>query len=316
MGAQQELSIHVQNACTSDCSFCIVDATIYNQEIPREEIEGFLDDNEDHDWPYVNFHGGEPTMRNDFVEIVQSVTDREMGHTELSVQTNGRRLAKEAYTKSLVDAGVDLFVVSMHGHTAEIQDETSRRKGSFDQAVDGIKNARKLGCKVRTNSVVAKNNYQHLPEMIDFLASLDVNVINLSALHTASEAVKSVFLEIVPRYEDVRPYLVKAIERANHHGIPVVLEGFPACVYPENLDIHLFRPERKIKMYFRGFTIQDYDEMMDTVHRRYGSSCDDCALRSRCGGAYREYVDYYGWEEFETPERLGTWSHTHPEVTA
>lgn len=312
MDRELVLSIHVQNACNSDCTFCIVDASIWTEHIPREEIEGILDEHHDVRPTVVNFHGGEPTMRGDLVEIVRSVSARGFGTKEISVQTNGRRLADLEYTKNLIDAGVNLFVISMHGHVARIQDETSRRPGSFDAAVQGIRNARSLGCAVRTNSVVARNNYKYLVELVDLLAELDVNVINISALHTASQAVKSTFLEVVPHYADVRPYLMKAVKRTEEHGILVILEGFPLCVYPENTDhhLHLLRHRQRIRMYFRGHRVEDYDGYMDTVHRTRGRPCEGCQLHDKCAGAYREYIDYYGWDEF-AKDKFGTRQVTH-----
>lgn len=311
MPVAQELSIHVQNACNSDCTFCIVDASIHTLAIPREEIEAFLDENQADKMAYVNFHGGEPTMRGDLAEIVASVRARGLGSTVISVQTNGRRLSDAAYARTLVDAGVNHFVISMHGHTAEIQDETSRRPGSFVQAAQGIRNVRALGCKVQTNSVIAKNNVRFLAELIDLLADLDVTTINISALHTASEAVESVFEAIVPTYVELRPYLLQAVARAEQHKIPVILEGFPMCVYPERLEYHLTRPERKIRMYFRGHTIQNYDDLMDRVHRRHVDACDGCIFKSRCGGVYVEYLQHRGDAEFGAEDRLGTWGVTH-----
>jgi len=313
------LSIHVQNACNSDCTFCIVDASIYKQYIPREEIEQVLDENEHLLPESVNFHGGEPTIRKDLVDIIQSVTARGLGTKEISVQTNGRKLADLEYTRTLIEAGVNLFVISLHGHTAAIQDETSRREGSFDTAVQGIRNARALGCKVRTNSVVAKNNVRHLVELVDLLAELDVNWINISALHTASEAVMTTFHDVVPRYTDVRPYLVKAVQRANDHGIPVILEGFPLCVYPEDIETHLHlgrMRSQKIRMYFRGSTIEDYDKYMDVRHRSRGGPCEGCALTSHCAGVYREYLAAHGWEEFGDSNQLHTRHVTHPNPIA
>lgn len=307
------LSIHVQNACNSECTFCIVDAAIWTRAIPQAEIESILDDHRDIVPNRVNFHGGEPTIRADLIDIVRSVRSRGYGTSEISVQTNGRRLADLGYAQALIDAGVNLLVVSLHGHNARIQDETSRRTGSFREAVEGIRNARALGCAVRTNSVVARNNYQYLPELVDLLAELDVNVVNISALHTASQAVTETFLEVVPHYSNVRSHLVEAVQRAERHGIPVILEGFPLCVYPESVErhLHLLRDQERIRMYFRGKVIEDYDVYMDRIHRTRGPPCEGCTLREKCAGAYREYVDQYGWDEFEDDE-FGTRRLTHP----
>jgi hypothetical protein len=37
---------------------------------------------------------------------------------------------------------------------------------------------------------------------------------------------------------------------------------------------------------------------MDDQTREFGVPCNDCPLRSRCGGVYLEYAERRGWDEF------------------
>src|SRR5690606_21230056 len=111
-----------------------------------------------------------PTIRRDLLEILEEI--RDLGYPTVLLQTNGRKLARMAYARELVDRGVSLFIVSMHGATALTQDRISKSLGSFEQAVQGIRNVKQLGAKVRTNSVVCNDNYTEIPDIADLCMDL------------------------------------------------------------------------------------------------------------------------------------------------
>jgi MoaA/NifB/PqqE/SkfB family radical SAM enzyme len=144
------LSVHLTDICNSKCSFCIVDSPfVKNDSISRTRVSRFLRDNADKGYEAVNIHGGEATIRRDLLEILDEI--RDLGYPTVLLQTNGRKMSRMAYARELVDRGVSLFIVSMHGATALTQDRISKALGSYEQAVTGIRNVKELGAKVRTN---------------------------------------------------------------------------------------------------------------------------------------------------------------------
>jgi MoaA/NifB/PqqE/SkfB family radical SAM enzyme len=177
------LSIHLTDICNSKCSFCIVDSPYIKQDtIMRRRVSRFLSEHAGQGYEGVSLHGGEATIRRDFLEILDEI--REKGYPTVHLMTNARKLARMAFARSVVEKGVSLFIVSMHGATAPTQDKISGSPGSFDQAVQGIRNVKELGASVRTNSVVCKDNYTELPDIIDLCLDLGADQVNLSALHT------------------------------------------------------------------------------------------------------------------------------------
>ena len=165
------LSIHLTDVCNSKCTFCIVDAPYMKQDtILRRRVSRFLRENAGQDYEAVSLHGGEATVRPDFLEILDEI--RELGYPTVHLMTNGRKFARMNYARTVVDKGVSEFIVSMHGATAATQDRISLAPGSFDQAVRGIRNVKELGATVRTNSVVCKDNYAEFPDIIDLCLDL------------------------------------------------------------------------------------------------------------------------------------------------
>jgi MoaA/NifB/PqqE/SkfB family radical SAM enzyme len=270
--------------------------------IVRRRVSRFLSEHAGQGYEAVSLHGGEATIRKDFLEILDEI--RERGYPTVHLMTNARKLAQPKFAHAVVEKGVSLFVVSMHGATALTQDRISKSVGSFEQAVRGIRNVKELGATVRTNSVVCKDNYTELPDIIDLCLDLGADQINLSALHTSGTALRN-FWEVTPRYDDIQPYVLEACKRAVSRGSRLVLEGFPYCTVPGYEEFLVDWEQNKYKVLYRSFVMDDYEDHMDDFARVKDARCEGCVFNTVCGGVYKEYAEMIGWDEFhpvtETP---------------
>lgn len=290
------LSIHLTDICNNKCWFCVVDSPGLKRElVSRNKINRFLEANRDLGFTTVNIHGGEPTVRKDFFDILEKI--RDCGYSHIILQTNARRLANEEFAKRVCDLGVDLFVVSVHGSNAEIHEKITQMPRSFEQAIKGIQNVKKLGRKVRTNSVVSKMNYEDFPNIMELLLSLNVDHINISALHTVGSAFRN-FQMVTPTYKKSMPFVKKAVEIVMKNDKVITLEGFPLCAIQGLHDKVIDWEKQKFKMLFRGVIIDDYETYMDDTMRIHGDICKECAYTNDCGGVYNEYIAVRGWDEF------------------
>jgi MoaA/NifB/PqqE/SkfB family radical SAM enzyme len=290
------LSVHLTDICNSKCSFCIVDSPFVQEDsISRKRVSRFLKDNADKGFEAVNIHGGEATIRKDFLEILDEI--RDLGYPTVFLQTNARKLARMDYARTVMDKGVSLFIISMHGATAVTQDRIAKSLGSFDQAVRGIRNVSELGAQIRTNSVVCKDNYTELPEIVDLCVELGAHHVNLSALHTSGTAFRN-FWEVTPRYEEIQRYVFEAVDRGVRAERVVTLEGFPHCAIPGYQKYMIDWAENQFKMLYRTFVFEDYERYMDTITRVKDERCGGCAQNDTCGGVYKEYAELIGWDEF------------------
>jgi MoaA/NifB/PqqE/SkfB family radical SAM enzyme len=290
------LSVHLTDVCNSKCSFCIVDSPhIKIDSIERDRVSRFLRAHQDQGYDAVNLHGGEPTLRRDFLNILDEI--RELGYPTVSLQTNGRRLASKAFAREAVARGVSLFIISMHGADAKTQDGISRSANSFRQAVDGIRNVKALGTRVRTNTVVCKQNYETLPDIVSLCVSLGADHVNISALHTAGTAFRN-FWDVTPTYTQIQAHVFEAVDRVVAAGRVVTLEGFPYCSIPGYEHYMINWGEQRLKMLFRRLVMADYEQFMDTITRVKDGRCEGCMHNHSCGGVYKEYADLIGWDEF------------------
>ena len=291
------LSIHLTDICNSKCSFCIVDSPHMKQDtVMRRRVSRFLREHAGQGYEAVSLHGGEATIRRDFLEILDEI--RELGYPTVFLMTNGRKFARMDYARTVVDLGVSLFIVSMHGANAVTQDRISQSLGSFEQAVAGIRNLKELGAEVRTNTVACKDNFTELPEIVDLCLDLGADQVNLSALHTSGTALRN-FWDVTPRYDEIRPYVLEACDRVLRRGTRLLLEGFPQCTVPGYERSLVDWEQNKYKVLYRSFVMDDYEGHMDDFTRVKDERCGGCVFDEVCGGVYKEYAEFIGWDEFQ-----------------
>ncbi|MHA1651079.1 MAG: radical SAM protein, partial [Candidatus Helarchaeota archaeon] len=121
------------------------------------------------------FSGGEPTIRDDFPDILRMA--RDLGYIQLQVATNGIRFAKDIdFLRACIDAGMNAMYLQFDGVDAEVYKKT---RGAdiwhFKQKV--IENCRKLKFHdiILTPTVVKGVNDDQVTKILDYaIENIDV----------------------------------------------------------------------------------------------------------------------------------------------
>ncbi|MFC1609727.1 radical SAM/SPASM domain-containing protein [Myxococcota bacterium] len=172
------VTIAVTDACNYKCEHC--SATSMREPdgslLSTSEWKGVLRQTQELGVASIVFVGGEPLMRDDLCELVESV-DRDL--SQVVVFTNGCALAEKA--QELRRAGVTSVIVSIDSPEAQ---EHDRRKGvsdAFARAVVGIKAARKQKLLTGISAVVRPEDLTNgtLVRLFDLGRELRVNQILL-----------------------------------------------------------------------------------------------------------------------------------------
>ena len=146
--------------------------------------------------------------------------------------------------------------------------------------------------------MVCKDNFTEIPEIADLCMDLGAGHVNISALHTAGTALRN-FSEVTPRYDEIQPYVLEAVDRAVRRDRMVTLEGFPHCAIPGYEKYMIDWSENQFKMLYRTFVFEDYENYMDSNARVKDERCGRCTHTDTCGGVYKEYAELIGWDEFQ-----------------
>ncbi|MBL8175731.1 MAG: radical SAM protein [Bryobacterales bacterium] len=292
----KQLSLHVTDTCNSKCGFCVVGSPLAQKDaVHYPDLVRFLFENAEQGYTSVNFHGGEPTIHPKLFELLNLA--RLFGYPEVHIQTNGRKLKDSEFVRKLQEGGVRLFIVSLHGFHAETQDMLAQVRGGFEETLEGIRNAKRLGIPVRTNTVLTKQNLYELDQLVGLCGELDVDHVNISNLHPVGSGFFAID-GMGPAMAETREVLLPAVERLLAMNRRVSLEGFPFCVVRPYQHLSIEWEKRDIRMMYHGSVYDNYDTYMDQECRTYGPACQQCSCRGLCGGVYKEYAERRGWSEF------------------
>lgn len=159
-------NLYVTNRCDLRCSYCFANAGaegfIYEPSLEQLK-EQMLEVRNEKPVPSkaIQITGGEPTIRDDVVEIVELAKD--LGFTHVQVNTNGIRLGDDPkLAKELREAGTNTIYLSFDG----VSEETNPW---IEQNLKAIENLRKVGMGAVLVPVVINGFNDHeLGEIIEF----------------------------------------------------------------------------------------------------------------------------------------------------
>ena len=162
--------------CNQKCRFCYAAGQCKSnvKELSTEEWKKIIDTLRKSNVPMVTFTGGEPTMRDDLVSLVDYA---KWFVTRLN--TNGINLTQKL-AKDLKSAGLDSVQVTLYSCDEAIHNELVCCNG-FSDTVNGIKNAVKAGLDISVNTPLCKKNADYV-KTLEFINSLGVSFVTISGL--------------------------------------------------------------------------------------------------------------------------------------
>jgi sulfatase maturation enzyme AslB (radical SAM superfamily) len=273
--------VKLGHACNNHCLFC---AAEWNKRYGDrdtaavlEEVERILSEDEIDRMVYT---GGEPTVRRDLPEILRHVT--KLGFDVQHIQTNGRRLGDRSYLEYLRDAGLTSCFVSIHGPQAAIHDGLTRSTGAFGQTCEGLANLHRLGMRFFTNTVISKQNYHVLSEIVSFIARTFPSVVQIKLTYPRLQggAADNLSQVIAPVWE-VAPFVRTAIDKATELGVNIETEYMPLCLLGPRYDTADNFYRTRVHLSDIHCTDPDY---VRPVGKIFYEACEACDLRNQCFG--------------------------------
>ena len=282
----EDLTVTVDFHCHSACRFCIVQEGMnYFKGVPFELFEAAVRDNQERPrYRRVTFTGGEVTLESKLFDYIACARDSN-SFEHIRLQTNGRLLADPAFARELVDAGVDEYFVSLHGHDAKTQDYISQRAGSFDEAIAGMANLVDLGVCLMTNTVLTTLNQHHLADIVETVRRFSPTRMEwwnyLPMEDYADER------ELLAPMATLAPALREALRRARGYGIETAVKYVPRCLLgDEAASQDNTQPDVVI--------VEEFYDIYPKFACAYEAKCE---YAESCLGLHHPYITKYGWEE-------------------
>lgn len=214
--------------CNQKCLFCYAAGQEFSnvRELSTEEWKRAIDRLRSAGVPMVTFTGGEPTMREDLVELIDY---SRWFITRLN--TNGVNLTPQLVAQ-LKSASLDSLQVTLYSADEAIHNELVG-SSHYQDTIQGIKNAVSVGLDVSVNTPLCKRNADYR-STIEMLYNIGVRFITLSGLICTGSASK--------RYEEFdltedEPYQIvrDAKEFCETHGMEMDFTS-PGLIAKEKLE--------------------------------------------------------------------------------
>lgn len=153
-------------ACNLRCVHCYADAAggKRDAEMSTDDGKTFIRQLADFGVPVVLFSGGEPTLRDDFLELARYAGEQGVG---VVVSTNGTLISEEM-AREVKKIGFREVGISLDG-VGEANDRFRGKEGAFEAALRGIRNCVSVGQRVSLRMTMTRANQHEVPAILDLV---------------------------------------------------------------------------------------------------------------------------------------------------
>ena len=297
---RERFHILAGETCNNHCLFCMEGPTSRAHGVTPERVRRLLEEHAGA--AEVMFTSGEPTLNPHLPQYFRWA--RALGFRRIGLTTNARRLGYEAYARTLLDAGLNHVVVSIHGPDAKTHDGQTRCPGSFAQTLGGLETLARLRrgqpLSVHTSTVVGRRNVELLSDVYWTVRAFDVEQCVFNVMQPLGRA-EPLARSIVAPYAEVFRAFARLVREAGAMRPPAFLVDVPPCTtealpraargWVECAVFTEFGPDASPQERQTRVT----KEQENRVKR---PDCASCAHDRACLGVWRTYVAVHGWDEF------------------
>jgi len=297
--------IYLGHSCNQDCLFCATGGQKAAREVGDYTTAEIIQKISDSSKNRLVFNGGEITIRDDFPYLVNYAADR--GFKEMSIMSNGVKLADFGFTKQIVESGIYRIAVCVYAHNEELYSQLTRREGHFEQMVQGIHNLFTIRDQldyplfIELKLLVTKQTAPHLKQIMEFILDEfpepdDLRVHGLALAGSAKRNLDQVFVPL----SQVKDEINQVVDIGRNSVSNFHIMHIPPCILgrEELIQYSTLYETSKIDIHEKGRGKVSLDR---GVRNRAGKAdkCRDCKLYRSCLGVWHSYGEYTNWEELE-----------------
>ncbi len=178
----EEICVELTNFCPADCVHCSSHASIESigSHIPLMKLREIIDDLYLLGCSIFEISGGEPLYHPNLLEVIQYAKRKGM---EVRLYTSGQFIPSsggntgisQEKARKLLNAGTDKIIFNLQAFSPDIHDSITKLPGSFDIALKGIQNLKKLHGWVGVHYVPMRPNINEFSGLAELCLKLKVN---------------------------------------------------------------------------------------------------------------------------------------------
>lgn len=311
MDMTRRFSIDVGRKCNINCRFC------YHHHLgdlrkqtyrPVDDLKKDIDSGIARGNNYFDFTGGEPSLHPQIIDLIKYGLSK---NVKSCLITNG--LAGHKTYQDIIDAGIDDFLISIHGienthdYLIDFKDGFKKQERTIKQILDNQIN-------LRFNTVINRYNQLQLLDMSKYMARFNpyiVNFINMNLHHKWRGDIAG--KDIIANINLVEPILNESINYLEDRNIKVNVRYYPMCRIAKenyknicNYTLVLFDP---YEWDYSIFPKTRYQEWINEEKKNIAEidPCKECDLYKMCGGTNKYHhamSKEAGYGEIYKPQKI------------
>jgi AdoMet-dependent heme synthase len=161
LSAPLDVCLGITNKCNLRCKHCLASNSRQEPDLTTPELLRVIQQLKDLKVLSIAIFGGEPLAREDFFDILEALSKLKVS---LTINTNGTLITREV-ARRLSRSPIKAYTVSLDGSCPEVHD-LLRGQGSFNAAIEGIRNLKAEGCRVTISTTVMRLNQNDLANIV------------------------------------------------------------------------------------------------------------------------------------------------------
>lgn len=233
--------IILTDKCNFKCPYCRGIGNTYKGNMDLHKLESLLNYLASQNIQHIRFSGGEPTLYPHLHRAVKLC--KNIGAKRIAISTNGS--AELEYYKSLIDAGINDFSISLDACCSSTADLMAGRFGGYDRLINNINVLSKLSY-LTVGIVYNEKNMNELQKTIEIAIRLGVSDIRIipASQFNKEQKLKSLNIFGIERFPILKYRLsnkrkIRGLEDGDNIQCPLVLDDimisnnyhFPCVIY-------------------------------------------------------------------------------------
>lgn len=217
--------------CHHDCMFCMerMEPGDSDEKLPSiEEVDRSLFQyTSERNLSKIYIAGGEPTLREDFGLIVQTVQKycrNIILSTSCDFENNVDML------DSIKQLGIKHVATSVHSHLPSIHDRLTGVEGSFEKTISAIRDLIDMGISITVNAVINSYNVCEMRDIVEFFEKERLQIDKLTLTHYMNHGNAYYHQELKFNVDEYSEYVSDAITKAAEVDYMVTFRNFPICL--------------------------------------------------------------------------------------
>ena len=276
--------IQVVRHCNHFCGFCSNPTTPYVHTF--ETMKELVDDFVERGYYGIILTGGEPTLHPELPQICSYARDVGL---HVRMITNGHRLADPNFAEQMGEAGLQIVHVSIYSVRPEVEESLRGMPNTLERALAALHNCNENGIDININSVINKQNADHLDENIAYFIEHHPYIRHFvwNNLDPSMGRAETNLSQYMHRLRDSEASLYRALKLLHDSGRTFRVEKMPLCYLTE----YSWASTETRKIVKGEERIVHFLDAKQTVRQtrwghHYSDACNACSVREICGGLF------------------------------